>query len=151
MAVFTKKTLESGQVQYRKDGNLVKKAEIDEKLLAKLNVAPEGTPVPESDEVQPTEDNGLAETPNVAPEKLVTIHLERNHMVNGKVYAGGYNVEVDPETKEVISEEPIEIQVTKDMAEELKRNDREHTKYERNLMRGQNMARVAPQVKDVKA
>lgn len=151
MAVFTKKKLETGQTQYRKDGNLVKKADIDEKILAKLDIVGDGVPVSDSDEVVPTNDNPVAETPKVAPEKLVTIHLERNHMVNGKVYLGGYNVEVDPETKEVISEEPIEIKVTKEMSEELRRNDRLHSNYERNLMRGQNMARVAPQVKDVKA
>ena len=151
MAYFTKKTTSAGQVQYRKDGNLVSVETVDEKMLAKLNVAPEGTKVPEDDQVQPTPENGVAKTPNVPAEQLVEIHLERNHMVNGKVYLGGYNTTVDPETNEVLEEDPIKIKVTKEMATELQRNDRRHTTYEKNLMRGQNLARVAPQVKEVKA
>lgn len=148
MSNFTKKTTESGQVQYRKDGKLVAKDSIDEKTLAKLDVAPEGTVVPDTDEVVANPDNTAPEP--TASKDTVEIHLERNHMVNGKVYRGGYDVEQDPETKEVLSETPIKITVTKDMAEELQRNDRLHTTYERNLMRGQNKARVAPQVKDVR-
>ena len=152
MSVYTKKTLESGQVQYRKDGKLISNEErdgLDPKLLARLDTAPEGTKVPESDEVIATDDN-TAPAPETK-EKLVEIHLERNHMVNGKVYLGGYDVEIDPETREVVAETPIKIKVTEDMAEELLRNDRNNTTYEKNLMRGQNLARVAPQVKDVKS
>lgn len=152
MSVYTKKTLESGQVQYRKDGKLISNEErdqLDPKLLERLNIAPEGTKVPESADVTATEDN-TAEEPKAPAEELVEIHLERNHMVNGKVYRGGYDTEVDPETGDVVSEEPIKIKVTKEMAEELKRNDRVHSTYEKNLMRGQNLARTAPQVKDVK-
>lgn len=186
--VYTKKTASNGQVQYRKDGDLVAKAKIPEDVLAKLNIAAEGTEVPESADVVATDDN--IATPPVTPgngddkgegqgdgdndskpsdssnddakpepkqgkgkqqKKLVKIHLERNHMINGKVYLGGYNTEYDEETGEVVEETPIEIEVDEDMAEELKRNDRNHTTYERNLHRGQNKARTAPQVKDVKA
>lgn len=147
--VFTKKTTATGQVQYRKDGALVAKDTIDEALLARLDIAAEGTPVPESAEVEETEDN-KAPAP-AAGKKLKKIHLERNHMVNGKVYRGGYEVETDPETNEVVSEVPIEIEIDEELAEELLRNDRNHTTYEKNLLRGQNRARVAPQVKDVKA
>lgn len=156
--VYTKKTLGNGQVQYHKDGNLVAKATIDENVLARLNASPEGTPVPESAEVVPTDDTEVVgpettpvpESAGEKPAKLVKIHLERNQMVNGKVYLGGYDVETDEETGDVLSETPIEIEVTEEMAEELKRNDRNHTTYERNLLRGNNRAKTAPQVKDVR-
>lgn len=165
--MYTKKTAENNQVQYRKDGNLVAKASIPDDVLQKLSIAPEGTPVPESADVVATPENtavdpvgsadsgavGSAPVPESADvsEKRVKIHLERNIMVNGKVYLGGYDTEVNEETGDVLSETPIEIEVTQEMAEELKRIDRDHTTYERNLIRGQNRAKTAPQVKEVRA
>ena len=153
MSVFTKKTLETGQVQYRKDGKLIsneERAKLDPALLEKLDIAPEGTKVPESDEVVATEENIAPEATQAdTTEQVVEIHLERNLMINGKVYRGGYETELDDDG-EVISEEPIKIRVAKSIADDLTRMDREHTTYERNLMRGQNKARHVPQVKDVR-
>lgn len=146
--VYTKKTTTTGQVQYRKDGNLVKKDELDEVLLARIDAAPEGTEVPESAEVEATDDN-VAPAPEKG-EKTEKIHLERNIMINGKVYRGGYEREYDEVTGELVAETPVEIDVPADISEDLKRIDRENTTYERNLLRGQNLANNAPQVKDVK-
>lgn len=154
MSYFTKKTLESGQIQYRKDGKLITNEErdkLDPKLLERLDIAAEGTKVPEDAGVTATPENTATTPTDVKDEDLVEIHLETNHMINGKVYLGGYEQEIDEETKEVLSESPIKIKVDKDMAEELLRNDRVYTTYEKNLMRGQNLARTAPRVQDVKS
>lgn len=129
MAEFTKKTLESGAVQYRNatENKIVSKDSLSELLLAKLDAAPEGTKVPEDANI--TENEGTKEPEIKDGHKKVTITLEHPILVNDVVYKAG------------------EIEVDEEVAEDLVRIDREHSEYETNLLRSQNLAKEAPQIR----
>lgn len=136
MASYTKKTNSNGTPVYRNvtDNVPVKAGNIPELVLAKLEVVPEGTVVPENDQIDDTVPN--APTPDKSV-KTVKIHLDNTLCVNGVAYRGG--VELDEDDNEV----DVEIEVPEEMVKDLKRMDRAYKKYEGDLHRGQDFSRKA--------
>lgn len=116
---FVKQTGEDGAVEYRDltIGNVVvDKAQLTAKLLAKLDIVKEGTPVTESDEIVP---NGVNDTPKESKAAdAVKVTVRRNLLINGKAYIAGKEYSVDP-----------------GVAEDLNRMDETYNEYEKNLMR----------------
>lgn len=128
MAVFTKKTDDNGVVRYRNvtENKPVAKDKLSAELLARLDIAPEGTEVPESPDIDETV-NEVAKAPTKG--KVRKINLLHPILVNGKVYQRG------------------DITVPEEMADDLLRIDEENTQYEANLMKDQGKALMAGEVR----
>lgn len=128
--IFTKKTTSTGQIQYRNvtENKIVKKSDLSENLLARLDAADEGVHVAESAEILV----GSGEVPVVVEgEKTRTIQLTHNLMVNGVIFEGGKT-----------------ITVSSVQADDLIRIDREHSNYEAGLIKKTDKSRkpdVRPQ------
>ena len=130
MAEFTKKTLEDGKVVYHNetDNKDVKKSSLSDELIARLDVAEEGTKVPESADIDEKANPAAKSVKKTS--KTETVNLAHPLLINGKVYRANEDIEVPA-----------------DVAKDLKRMDKEHGQYEQDLLRSQNKAREASQVK----
>jgi hypothetical protein len=124
--VYKRKVKTNGNTIYRNvtENKQVSKESLSPELLAKLDQLPEGTPVPESAEL----DENAGDQPEAPAEgeKTMTLELERNILINGKVYPGNK-----------------EITVPYDIGVDLKRINKEHTAYENGLVRKHDYSRKA--------
>lgn len=129
MSEFTKKTTASGAIQYRNatENKIVSKDKLSPELLARLDVAPEGTKVAETADIVPTagttEGSSVVPTAGVETREIVLTHPI---LVNGKVYKAN---------------EPYVLPVA--TAEDYLRIDREHTEYEASLVRSRDYSEKA--------
>ncbi len=141
MASFTKKTNSNGTPVYRNvsENKPVKAENIPEKVLEKLDIVPEGTEVPENDEIDTTK-VPVADEP-AQSEDTERIHLDNTLCVNGRAYRGGAELDENGEAQDIY------ITVPKDMVKDLKRMDKEYKQYEKDLHRGQDFSLKAASVK----
>lgn len=126
MKVYTRKANSKGTMVYRNvtENKPVSKDRLSAELLARLDVAPEGTHVPESADL--ADNAGEAPTAPAEGEKTMTLEIDRNILINGKVYPGGK-----------------EITVPYDIGVDLKRMNKEHTAYELSLVKKHDYSRTS--------
>jgi hypothetical protein len=129
MANYTKNTNEeTNEVVYKLGTKNVSKEEIPEEILEKLEIASEGTKVPENSDVQASGNEAKDEKPS---EKTKTIKLRRPICINGQVYVNKRS-----------------ITVPKAVAEDLQRIDDEIDEQERNLIKSEDRTRRNSDVRE---